>query len=118
MMLIVSMLALISFVLVFIHGAVFALLPRPRRQADNCEVAFMMAVAFCYVVTFTFLWVYEPWKLTANTPPSAMFVGLTIFNAGYFFRRIGALIDGRERRRNQRRAEDESVDRRVRRPSE
>jgi glucan phosphoethanolaminetransferase (alkaline phosphatase superfamily) len=117
-MLIVSMLALISFILVFIHGLVFAVLPRPRRQADNCEVAFIMAESFCYVMAFICLWMYEPWKLTANTPPSAMLVGLTIFNAGYFFRRIGALIDGRERRRNQRRAEDDSVDRRVRRPSE
>ncbi|WP_426199016.1 hypothetical protein [Pseudomonas sp. DC3200b2] len=48
-MLIVSMLALISFVLVLIHRVVFALLPWPRRQADNCEVPFMMAIAFCCV---------------------------------------------------------------------
>lgn len=117
-MLIVSTLALISFVLVFMHGAVFALQTSARRQADNCEVAFMMAVSLCYVMSFTCMWVYEPWKLTANTPPSAMFVGLTVFNAGYFFRRIGALIDGRERRRTERRAEDESGERRVRRPPE
>ncbi|MBD1553615.1 hypothetical protein [Pseudomonas typographi] len=117
-MLIVSILALISFLMVFIHGAVFAVQAGHHRQADSCEVAFIMAASFCYVMSFVCLWMYEPWKLTANTPASTIFVGFTIFNAGYFFRRIGALINGRERRKQFRRAEDDGTERRVRRPVE
>ncbi|PVZ19939.1 MULTISPECIES: hypothetical protein [unclassified Pseudomonas] len=116
-MAIVSILALIAFLAVFVNGIRFALMTTHRRQADNCEVGFIMAGALGYVMAFVSIWLCEPWKLTANSPASTMLVGFTIFNAAYFFRRIGALIDGRERRKTERRAEDESADRRVRRSS-
>lgn len=117
-MLLISLLANLAYAAVFARAALFALITNARRQADNCEVAFIMTGAFVYVVTFMGIWVFEPWKMTSNSPFSAMFVGSTIFHAAYFFRRLGALIVGRERRKSERRDEDLSADRRTRRPSE
>lgn len=117
-MLIVSLLANLAYAMVFARGAVFAIMTTDRRQADNCEVAFIMAGALVYIVTFICLWLFEPWKMTNNSPYSAMFVGSTIFHAAYFFRRLEALIIGRERRKSERRDEDVSADRRMRRPPE
>lgn len=117
-MLIVSLLALLEYLAVFVQGIRFALRTNSRRQADNTEVAYIMLGSAIYVLSFAMLWFFEPWKLTYNTPPSVMLVGTTIFSASYFFRRIGAMINGRERRRTDRRAEDDDADRRVRRPIE
>lgn len=117
-MLIVSLLTNLAYALVFARGALFAIVTTRRRQADNCEVAFMMTASLLYIICFICIWVFEPWKLMNNSPASTMFVGLTIFNAAYFFRRIEALTIGRERRRDERREEDLRADRRTRRPPE
>lgn len=117
-MLIVSVGSMVAFMLVFVQGIRFALATRPTRQADNCEVAFLEFASLLQVSAFCWLWFAEPWKLTYNTPASTMFVGFTIFTAGYFARRIGALITGRERRKSERQVEDGHADRRVRRPLE
>ena len=103
-MLIVSLVASLACALVFARGASFAMITSDRRQADNCEVAFIC------------LWVFESRKMTSNSPYSTMFVGSTIVHAAYFFRRIEALTIGRERRRDERREEDFRADRRTRRP--
>ncbi len=117
-MLIVSLLANLAYALVFARGMMFALTTSERRQADNCEVAVMMTASLLYVITFISLWVFEPWKLINNSPTSTMFVGFTILNAAYFFRRLEALTIGRERRKDERRGEDVSADRRMRRTPE
>lgn len=117
-MLIISLLAFVAFGAVFVRGIIFALKPGNRRQADNAEVAFMLTGSFCYVVSFICLWVFEPWKVTNNSTWSTMFMGFTIFNAAYFYRRIEAMTVGRERRKKERRAEDGCADRRERRPDE
>ncbi|NBB11806.1 hypothetical protein [Pseudomonas sp. SLFW] len=117
-MLIISLLAFIAFGAVFARGVIFALKPGARRQADNAEVGFMLTGSFCYVIAYICLWVFEPWKLMSNSPWSTMFMGFTIFNAAYFYRRIEAMTIGRERRRRERRTEDHEGRRRDRRPDQ
>lgn len=117
-MLIITLAAVMAYAAVIARCALFAIVTSTRRQADNCEVGYILAGALLYVITYICLWLFEPWKMIANSPFSAMFVGVTIFHAAYFFRRIEALTIGRERRKDERREEDSRADRRTRRPPE
>jgi len=107
-MLIVSIAALIAFSFVMGRGIRFALMTTARRQADNQEVAEILGGSILYAAAYAILWIWEPHKLIANSIPSIMFVMFTIVTAAYFYRRIGALIDGRDRRRQERRHGEES----------
>jgi hypothetical protein len=102
-MLIVSIVAMIACALVIARAAHFALVTTDRRQADNAEVGYLLMNSVLYVAAYVYLWLFEPQKLIANSPASIMFVMFTIVSLAYFFRRVGALIDGRNRRRGQRR---------------
>lgn len=102
-MLIASIAALIAYAFVISRAALFALVTSDRRQADNAEVGYILMNAVLYEGAFACLWFLEPQKLITNSPASTMFVMFTIVSAAYFFRRIGALIDGRDRRRGERR---------------
>lgn len=106
MMLIISLAAVLAYALVLIRCVIFALHPRERRQSDNAEVGYILLSSLLLLISYACLWVFEPWKLINNSTYSAMFVGFTIFNAAYFFRRIGALIAGRDRRRGVRRVRE------------
>lgn len=106
MMLLISLAAVLAYTLVLIRCAIFAISPRERRQDDNAEVGYILLSSLLLLISYACLWVFEPWKLTNNSTYSAMFVGFTIFNAAYFFRRIGALIVGRDRRRCMRRVRE------------
>lgn len=118
-MLIVSIAALLAYGLVMLRCALFALDAKPHRQADSAEVGYIVTGSILYVLAYLCLWLFEPWKLITNSPASVMFVMFTIFTAAYFYRRVGALIVGRERRTSERRIEDrDGEDRRVRRPPE
>ncbi|WP_263264045.1 hypothetical protein [Pseudomonas sp. RIT-PI-S] len=105
MMLLISLAALVAYLLVMLRCIAFAIDTTERRQADNAEVGYILGASLLFLTSYVCLWVFEPWKLTSNSTYSAMFVGFTIFNAAYFFRRVGALIVGRNRRRGPRRAE-------------
>lgn len=105
-MLIASIGALIAYALVIGRAAIFAWVTTDRRQADNAEVGYIMMNAILYEAAFACLWYLEPHKLVSNTAPSIMFVMFTIVTAAYFFRRIGALVIGRNRRRDNRRVRE------------
>jgi len=111
-MLIVSIAALIAFGFVMARGARFALKPGERRRADDHEVAEILIGSILYVAAYAIIWIWEPHKLINNSIPSIMFVMFTIVTAAYFYRRMGALIVGRNRRRQERRVEPEQ-DRRA-----
>jgi len=106
MMLLISLGAVVAYLLVLIRCVVFALDPKDRRQSDNAEVGYILCSSLLLLISYACLWVFEPWKLTNNSTYSAMFVGFTIFNAAYFFRRVGALIIWRDRRRGVRRVRE------------
>lgn len=103
MMILISLAAFMGYLLVTIRCLVFAIDTKDRRQSDNAEVGYILGASLLFLTSYVCLWVFEPWKLTNNSTYSAMFVGFTIFNAAYFFRRVGALIVGRDRRRGVRR---------------
>lgn len=105
-MLIVSIAAMLAYGFVIARCAVFAIATTGQRQADNAEVGYLLMNAILYVSAYGLLWLLEPHKLIANSVPSIMFVMFTIVTAAYFYRRIGALIDGRNRRRTERRERD------------
>jgi cbb3-type cytochrome oxidase subunit 3 len=111
-MLIVSIAALVAFGLVMARAIFFACRTTDRRQADNAEVAYILMNSILYTAAYIVLWRWEPEKLINNSIPSVMFVMFTIVSAAYFYRRIGALIDGRNRRRTERRHNPEQ-DRRA-----
>jgi hypothetical protein len=102
-MLIVSIVAMLACALVIARAAHFALTTNDQRQADNAEVGYLLMNSVLYTMAYAFLWCFEPQKLIVNSSASIMFVMFTIVSLAYFFRRIGALIDGRNRRRGQRR---------------
>lgn len=103
MMILISLGAFLAYLLVMIRCIAFAIDTTDRRQADNAEVGYILCSSLLFLTSYVCLWVFEPWKLTANSTYSAMFVGFTIFNAAYFFRRVGSLIVGRDRRKGVRR---------------
>jgi cbb3-type cytochrome oxidase subunit 3 len=103
-MLIVSIAALFAFAMVMGRSIIFAFRTNDRRQADNAEVAYILMNSILYTAAYAALWIWEPAKLINNSIPSIMFVMFTIVSASYFYRRIGALIDGRNRRRVERRS--------------
>jgi NADH:ubiquinone oxidoreductase subunit 6 (subunit J) len=101
MMLLISLGAFLAYMLVMLRCIAFAIDTTDRRQSDNAEVGYILFSTLLLLTSYVCLWVFEPWKLTSNSPYSAMFVGFTIFTAAYFFRRVGALIVGRDRRRTE-----------------
>ena len=111
-MFIVSIAALVAFALVIGRSIRFAFITTDRRQADNAEVGYILMNSLLYTAAYVALWIWEPAKLINNSIPSIMFVMFTIVSAAYFYRRIGAMIDGRNRRRTERRHNPEQ-DRRA-----
>lgn len=102
-MLIVSIAAMIAYTLVCARCGLFIWKCTDRRQADTTEVAIILMNSILYICAFACLWYFERWKLVNNSVPSIMFVMFTIVSAGYWFRRVGALVDGRQRRHTARR---------------
>lgn len=97
-MLMISVAAFIAYGLVIARCVLFALCGNKFRQDDRTEVAFILSGCVIYMIGHIALWVYEPWKVINNSYGSAIVIGFTIFNASYYFHRIGALMDGRDRR--------------------
>ncbi|UZJ58573.1 hypothetical protein OKW98_18525 [Pseudomonas sp. KU26590] len=105
-MLIVSIAALIAFSMVIGRAILFSFRAKGCRQADSAEVAYILTNSLLYTAAYIALWIWEPAKLINNSIPSIMFVMFTIVSASYFYRRIGAMTDGRNRRRIERRGAD------------
>ncbi len=102
-MLLISIAAVLAYGLVIARCVWFAANGNRFRQDDRTEVMFIVTASTLYVLAHMALWLMEPWKLINNSMASALVVGHTIFCGAYFFRRIGALVDGRDRRQLQRR---------------
>lgn len=102
-MLMISIAAVVAYSLVIARCVWFASNGDRFRQDDRTEVMFIVTASTLYVLAHLYLWLAEPWKLVNNSMASALVVAHTIFCAAYFFRRIGALVDGRDRRQGQRR---------------
>ncbi|RAU40178.1 hypothetical protein [Pseudomonas sp. RIT411] len=102
-MLLIAITAVFAYSLVIARCIWFAANGNRFRQDDRTEVMFIVTASTLYVLAHLALWLMEPWKLASNSPASSLIVAHTIFCGGYFFRRIGALVDGRDRRQVQRR---------------
>ncbi|WP_288463979.1 hypothetical protein [uncultured Pseudomonas sp.] len=102
-MLLIAIAAVFAYSLVIARCIWFAVNGNRFRQDDRTEVMFIVTASTLYVLAHLALWLMEPWKLANNSPASSLIVAHTIFCGAYFFRRIGALVDGRDRRQIQRR---------------
>lgn len=97
-MLLISISAVVTYGLVIARCIWFAAMGNRFRQDDRTEVMFIVTASTLYVLAHLSLWLMEPWKLVNNSMASSLVVAHTIFCGAYFFRRIGALVDGRDRR--------------------
>ena len=102
-MLLISIAAVLAYGLVIGRCVWFASNGNRFRQDDRTEVMFIVTASTLYVLAHLYLWLTEPWKLVNNSMASSLVVAHTIFCGAYFSRRIGALVDGRDRRQAQRR---------------
>lgn len=98
-MLLITIFAMLTYSLVVARCGWFVWQGGDYRQDDRAEVAHIVCASLLYLVTLVSLWVFEPWKLINNSIVGAMVLAHTIFCGSYFYRRIGALMDGRDRRK-------------------
>lgn len=102
-MLLISIAAVIAYALVLGRATWFCVVGTQYRQDDRTEVAFLMAASLIFMLGHVMLWFTEPWKLVNNSVARSIFAGFTVFKAAYYFRRVGALLDGRDHRHVERR---------------
>lgn len=98
-MLPISFVAMLIYSLVVSRCAWFSYHGGQYRQDDRAEVAFILTASALYLITLVALWTFEPWKVVNNSIVGAMVMAQTIFCGSYFYRRVGAMMDGRDRRR-------------------
>lgn len=103
-MFILSMVAFVMCALVLTKGIWFCAHGNQFREDDRAEVGIILAGCVTFIVVHLSLWVLEPWKVTNNSLSSSGVMAFCVYTSGYFYHRLRCMMDGRERRRGERRA--------------